>query len=68
MPTEVLLMRHGQSEWNAIGRWQGQADSPLTDLGRAQAVADYERAHKNRPEVIRSAIVPARFVLSTAGR
>lgn len=38
------------------------------DLGRAQAVADYERAHKNRPEVIRSAIVPARFVLSTAGR
>src|SRR4051794_13855370 len=39
MPTEVLLMRHGQSEWNAIGRWQGQADSPLTDLGRAQARA-----------------------------
>jgi probable phosphoglycerate mutase len=39
MPTEVLLMRHGQSEWNAIGRWQGQADSPLTDVGRAQARA-----------------------------
>ena len=30
-------MRHGQSEWNAAGRWQGQADPPLTDLGRAQA-------------------------------
>ena len=30
-------MRHGQSEWNADGRWQGQADPPLTDLGRAQA-------------------------------
>lgn len=30
-------MRHGQSEWNAEGRWQGQADPPLTDLGRAQA-------------------------------
>jgi len=38
------------------------------DLQRAQAVAAYERAHKNRPEVIRSAIIPARFVLSTAGR
>jgi broad specificity phosphatase PhoE len=35
--TRVLLVRHGQSEWNASGRWQGQADPPLTDLGRAQA-------------------------------
>src|SRR3546814_20228381 len=35
--TRVLLVRHGQSEWNATGRWQGQADPPLTDLGRAQA-------------------------------
>jgi probable phosphoglycerate mutase len=33
----VLLVRHGQSEWNAEGRWQGQADPPLTDLGRLQA-------------------------------
>jgi broad specificity phosphatase PhoE len=35
--TSALLVRHGQSEWNALGRWQGQADPPLTDLGRAQA-------------------------------
>jgi probable phosphoglycerate mutase len=35
--TRVLLVRHGQSEWNADGRWQGQADPPLTDLGRHQA-------------------------------
>ena len=35
--TRVLLVRHGQSEWNADGRWQGQADPALTDLGRAQA-------------------------------
>jgi probable phosphoglycerate mutase len=33
----VLLVRHGQSEWNAAGRWQGQADPPLTSLGRRQA-------------------------------
>src|SRR4051812_9943958 len=37
--SRVLLVRHGQSEWNAVGRWQGQADPPLSDLGRAQARA-----------------------------
>lgn len=35
----ILLVRHGQSEWNAQGRWQGQADIDLSDLGRAQAKA-----------------------------
>lgn len=33
----LLFVRHGQSEWNALGRWQGQADPPLSDLGREQA-------------------------------
>jgi probable phosphoglycerate mutase len=37
MPVRILLVRHGQSEWNAVGRWQGQADPPLSDLGRRQA-------------------------------
>lgn len=35
----ILLVRHGQSEWNAEGRWQGQADIALSHLGRAQAMA-----------------------------
>lgn len=35
--TEMLLVRHGQSEWNALGRWQGTADPALTELGRLQA-------------------------------
>lgn len=35
----ILLVRHGQSEWNAEGRWQGQADIPLSELGRRQARA-----------------------------
>jgi probable phosphoglycerate mutase len=37
MTTRILLVRHGESEWNAIGRWQGWADPPLSDLGRQQA-------------------------------
>lgn len=36
--TSVLALRHGESEWNAVGRWQGQADPPLTDAGMLQAV------------------------------
>jgi broad specificity phosphatase PhoE len=38
-PTRVLALRHGESEWNALGRWQGQADPPLTETGLLQAVA-----------------------------
>lgn len=33
----ILLLRHGQTEFNVARRIQGQVDSPLTDLGRAQA-------------------------------
>lgn len=35
--TRILLVRHGQSTWNEAGLWQGQANPPLTDLGRRQA-------------------------------
>jgi probable phosphoglycerate mutase len=33
----LLLVRHGESEWNAKGLLQGQADPPLSKLGRRQA-------------------------------
>ena len=35
--TRLLVARHGQSEWNALGRWQGHADVPLSDDGMRQA-------------------------------
>ena len=35
--TTLWLLRHAQSEWNHEGRWQGHADTPLSDLGRQQA-------------------------------
>ncbi|WP_299428355.1 histidine phosphatase family protein [uncultured Shimia sp.] len=33
----LLLLRHGETKWNRQGRLQGRKNSPLTDLGRAQA-------------------------------
>ncbi|MBF6415159.1 histidine phosphatase family protein [Nocardia cyriacigeorgica] len=34
---KLILLRHGQTEWNAIDRMQGQIDTDLTELGRRQA-------------------------------
>ena len=41
--TTLILVRHGESEWNRAGRIQGQVNSPLTDLGinQAKAISDY---------------------------
>jgi len=37
MAAEIYLVRHGETEWNAQGRYQGKLDSPLTRRGREQA-------------------------------
>ncbi len=39
----LLCIRHAESTWNALGRWQGQADPPLSDAGRRSAEALAER-------------------------
>ena len=37
--TTLLLARHGETEWNQRGRWQGQRDLPLNRAGRDRALA-----------------------------
>ncbi len=37
--TRFLIARHGESTWNAAGRWQGQADPPLSSHGEQQALS-----------------------------
>jgi probable phosphoglycerate mutase len=39
---KVYFVRHGQTEWNAAGRFQGSQDIPLNELGKQQAVRSGE--------------------------
>jgi probable phosphoglycerate mutase len=39
VPTNVYIARHGETTWNAVGRYQGRLETPLSPLGQAQAQA-----------------------------
>ncbi len=43
MTTRIILVRHGQTEWNRVERFRGQADVPLNAAGLAQAEATGRR-------------------------
>ena len=48
----LIIIRHGESEWNRIGRYQGQADAPLSELGLRQAEALAQRLRNERFDAI----------------
>jgi len=52
-PRFFYLARHGETDWNAQGRWQGQTDVPLNMNGRAQALA---LANAMRPAGLRGVV------------
>ncbi len=55
--TRLLLARHGETEWNRLGRWQGQEDIPLNSRGREQALALAARLrHENLAAVYSSTL------------
>lgn len=62
----LVMLRHGQTEWNAGSRMQGQLDTDLTDLGRAQAVAAAEVLAKRQPLVIVSSDLRRAYETATA--
>ena len=39
MPVNIYVARHGETTWNAVGRYQGRLETPLSPLGQAQAQA-----------------------------
>lgn len=49
---KLILVRHGESEWNRINRYQGQNDPPLSELGRKQAEAIAKRLSDEQIAVI----------------
>jgi probable phosphoglycerate mutase len=48
----LIVWRHGRTEWNATGRFQGQADVPLDDRGRIQAARAAAVLAKLKPTTI----------------
>ena len=74
LPTRILAIRHGETDWNVDTRIQGQLDIPLNDLGRRQAQqlvqavaheglsavysSDLQRALETAQAVVRGAGLP----------
>lgn len=58
---ELVLVRHGATDWNALGRWQGWTDTPLGTTGEGQAtrlavrLEDQEFDHLHASDLSRAA-------------
>ena len=61
---KILLLRHGQTDWNAQMRFQGRMDIPLNELGMRQAAMAAERIAEWAPEEIY--VSPLKRAVTTA--
>lgn len=61
-PPRLLLVRHGVTDWNREGRWQGRLDPPLSADGRGEARLLAARVLAD------PSLRPARILSSTLGR
>lgn len=54
MRRRLVILRHGRTEWNAQRRYQGQADPPLDQVGRAQALQAAALVAEMAPDLLLS--------------
>lgn len=70
--TEILLVRHGESTWNEIGRYQGRIDTELSELGNRQAALTAEHLKATPLQAIyasplRRALVTGMYIATAQG-
>lgn len=70
--TQVIIVRHGQTAWNLAGKRQGHLDSPLTEIGIAQAKALAARLAQEKFRILYSsdlgrAVQTAQIIASVTG-
>ena len=70
MIMQVILLRHGQTEWNVLQKYQGHTDIDLNDYGRQQAqrVADYLRENETIEAIYCSDLSRGRETAEIIGR
>jgi probable phosphoglycerate mutase len=53
----IYFLRHGETDWNAQARYQGQADVPMNETGRAQARRNGEALRQLLPDIAQADFV-----------
>ena len=49
---KIFITRHGQTEWNALGRLQGRKDIELNEVGKEQALTTGEKIKDEKIDII----------------
>src|SRR5688572_18781139 len=67
MATRITLIRHGETDWNVSGRWQGQAPVPLNSNGlqQASATATYLRNQSSSYAIVYASDLSRAFITAS---